>query len=299
MKPITDINFKIPGKTFLVGEYAVLLGGSALGLATAPCFEFSIGGKEVTTFHSDSPAGKYLSRHSTNHEINFKDPYLAQQVTGGFGRSTAEYLAVITPSLIKQKAGIFEILKEYRDLHSQQKVKPSGIDLVFQYMGGVTLADQQLNMFQNFDWNFTSLDFALIYSGMKVPTHEHLASLDLSALSELPKLSSLICDLYSANNESEFLYQMGQWCELLKSKNLTHSHSLEIRNLLESTGIIKLVKPCGALGADVLIVFFDRADKKQVHQLLREQRYKFVAGSEDLAPGLVSQLRPYWSQNVG
>jgi mevalonate kinase len=31
----------IPGKTFLVGEYSVLVGGEALGLATAPCFKLS------------------------------------------------------------------------------------------------------------------------------------------------------------------------------------------------------------------------------------------------------------------
>lgn len=321
MKPTTDLSFKIPGKTFLAGEYAVLLGGSALGLATSPCFEFTVNRNSAssknygsntdnassqdnavfsdTVFHADSPAGKYLTRHSSSSSIQFRDPYSAMDVRGGFGRSTAEYLAVITPALLQKKTSVFDILQDYKNLHADQKIKPSGIDLVFQCLGGVTSVDQQLQLFQNFEWNFLNLDFCLIYSGIKVPTHEHLASLDLNKLSELPKLSAMLCSLYSKNNEAEFLYQMGQWCELLKSKNLTHPHSLEIRQLLESTGVIKLVKPCGALGADVLIAFFDRVDRKQVRQLLFEKNYKVVAGADDLEAGLISQLRPYWSQNVG
>lgn len=299
MKPITDLNFKIPGKTFLAGEYAVLLGGPALGLATSPCFEFSVDRDRATSFHPDSPAGKYLSHKNDRSEIYFKDPYTALDVRGGFGRSTAEYLAAITPELLQKKSGVFDILKEYKDLHKGQKVQPSGMDLVFQWLGGVTLADQKLQLYQNFQWNFSNLDFCLIYSGIKVPTHDHLATLDLAQLTELPQLSSLLCSLYSQNNEAEFLYQLGQWCELLKSKNLTHPHSLEIRQMLEASGIIKLVKPCGALGADVLIAFFDRTDNNQVRNLLSEKKYKVVAGSADLAPGLASQLRPYWSQNVG
>ncbi|MCC2678154.1 MAG: hypothetical protein K0R29_730 [Pseudobdellovibrio sp.] len=299
MKPITETSFKIPGKTFLVGEYAVLLGGPALGLATAPCFEFTVAGSNAVTFHPESPAGKYLAKHESLSAVSFSDPYSAAGIRGGFGRSTAEYLAAITPDLLEKKSGVYDILKEYKGLHADQKVRPSGIDLVFQYLGGVILADQQLQMFQNFEWNFLNLDFALIYSGIKVPTHDHLATIDLEQLNELPSLASQICNLYAANNENEFLYLITQWSELLKAKKLTHPHSLEIRTLLESTGVIKHVKPCGALGADVLIAFFDRADKKQVQQMLAEKKYHYVAGSGDLAAGLASQLRPYWSQNVG
>lgn len=276
-----------------------MLGGTAMGLATTPSFEFSINAKnEAANFHPESPAGKYLASGREN-SISFTDPYSVKDIRGGFGRSTAEYLAVVTPELLKKKASVYDILRQYRDFYAGQNIRPSGIDLVFQYMGGVTLVDQQLHLFQNFDWNFSNLDFYLIYSGIKVPTHDHLATLNLSELNELPPLSALVSNLYVENNETEFLYQLNQWCELLKRHNLTHENSLEIRRLLESTGIIKLVKPCGALGADVLIVFFDRADKKQVLQLLNEKKHRVVASSGDLTSGLVSQLRPYWSQNVG
>ena len=38
----------IPGKTFLVGEYAVLVGGKALGVATEPYFEADFKQKHET-----------------------------------------------------------------------------------------------------------------------------------------------------------------------------------------------------------------------------------------------------------
>jgi mevalonate kinase len=298
-KPIPETKFYIPGKTFLVGEYSVLLGGSALGLATSPFFEFSIVQKDATEFHPESPAGRLLASRHEKSDVQFFDSYSDLGVYGGFGRSTAEFLAAYSPELLKRKKSAFEILQTYKNLHSDQKVKPSGMDLVFQLLGGVTLADQKLNLFQNFDWNFSNLDFLLISSGLKVQTHDHLAQLDPESLTELPDLSNLICGLYAENNEAEFLYQMKQWCELLKAKKIIHDNSLQIRSELESFNPIKLVKPCGALGADVLIVFFDRADRAPVLACLEQKKLKVVSSSSDLASGLISQLRPYWSQNVG
>ena len=35
------MKYLIPGKTFLLGEYSALVGGSVLGLATAPGFSVS------------------------------------------------------------------------------------------------------------------------------------------------------------------------------------------------------------------------------------------------------------------
>ena len=298
MKPITDLKFQIPGKTFLVGEYAVLVGGTALGLATTPCFEFTFGGG-ASAFHPESPAGKYFSSRGEMQALQFTDPYQERGIQGGFGRSTAEYLAAITTDLLEKKISVFEILNTYRNLTASGTTRPSGMDLVFQFLGGITLADQQLQMFQNFDWNFPNLDFFLISSGVKIQTHTHLESLKLDSLLDLPELSATVANFFVQNNETEFLYHMNSWCELLKSKKLTHANSLEIRTQLESTEVIKLVKPCGALGADVLAVFFDRADQNQVKKILVDQKYSVCAGSDDLSAGLVSQLRPYWSQHVG
>jgi mevalonate kinase len=301
------MKFFVPGKTFLVGEYAVLLGGVSLGLATKPCFEYSIDisniegsslSPEPIVFHPNSPAGKFRTKNNSNEKIYFKDQYSEMGVTGGYGRSTAEYFASITSSLLKQKKSFFEILKDYKNLHSDYSIKPSGMDLAFQFFGTVTLADQALNFYQNFDWKFETLDFYLISTGVKVNTHEHIANLDLNKLKELPQLSNIVANSYSENKQDDFLYHMSQWCELLQSHNLTHSNTLELKNFLESHDVIKLVKPCGALGADVLIIFFDKINALSVKTHLVENNIKVCAHSSDLTNGLVSQLRSIWSQNV-
>lgn len=101
----------IPGKVFLAGEYRALLGQRALLLAVEPFFELSIAdsgpgalrsgeivGLLLDVFHPESPAGRFLrsdeagSLRRQNPAVRWLDPY--RQWGGGFGGSTAEFLAV-------------------------------------------------------------------------------------------------------------------------------------------------------------------------------------------------------------
>jgi mevalonate kinase len=289
------MKFNVPGKTFLVGEYSVLIGGSALGLATKPYFEIDYTNQAITQYHAESPAGMYLAQQKFEAKAHLADPYLI----GGFGKSTAEYFSVIIPELLKSKKNFSDILKEYRDLHASPKVKPSGIDLAFQYFGNVTLADPAIQFYQSFDWHFENLDFYIVSTGLKILTHEHLKSLNLDNLKDLPKLSEKITKVYSENREFEFLALMKEWCELLNKHELTHPNSLEIKHKLEAFEPIKLAKPCGALGADVMIVFFAKTQKETVKSFLIENEFKIQAHSSDLAEGLLFQLQKHWSPNVG
>jgi mevalonate kinase len=281
------MKINVPGKTFLVGEYAVLAGGPALGLATRPCFEITYGGSNALSFHPESPAGKYLKDHPT-FSISMTDPY-----PGGFGRSTAEYLAVLGPRLHKSPVGFSTLLNEYKSLCSG-----SGIDLAFQYFGKVCLADQAIGFYQTFDWHFTSLDFFIVSTGLKVPTHEHLKNLDSAKPLALVPLADHVARLYAQKNEAEFLYQLKQWCETLQSMELTHENSLALIQELRDENIL-LSKPCGALGADVLLVFFSPEKKETVRQLLIEKGLRIQADSFDLSEGVAAQLKRYRGQNVG
>ncbi|MBY0555173.1 hypothetical protein K2P97_11635 [bacterium] len=286
------MNFAVPGKTFLVGEYSVLLGGSALGLATKPCFKIEYSTLPAD-FHSESPAGLYLKKHSKSLSASIHDPYASKGVTGGFGKSTSEYFAAIIPDLLKEKKHFSDILKEYRDLHTQ-KTKPSGIDLAFQYFGNICLADPAIQFYQNFGWHFENLDFYILSTGLKVATHEHIKNLDLESLKELPKLSDKITRVYAENKEFEFLALMKEWCELLKKHGLTHTNTLDIIARLEDCSQIKLAKPCGALGADVIIVFFAKSQKNSVQEYLIDNKFNIQAHSSDLTDGVLSQLEQHW-----
>ncbi len=279
------LKLNIPGKTYLVGEYSVLLGGSAIGLATQPYFQIDYSKQPSETgllqYHPESPAARYLNKHGKSVSAVLRDPY----ILGGFGRSTAEYWSVILPDLLASPRDFHSILAEYKSLHSG-----SGIDLAFQYFGSVCLADPTLGFFQTFSWHFENLDFFVISTGQKIATHEHLKNLDIDSLKELPVLSDRITRVFSENKEFEFLSLMKQWCGLLAKHGLVHPKVAEIKVRLESFESIKLAKPCGALGADVILVFFAKSQKETVKNFLFQNDFLIQAHSSDLAPGVLAQL---------
>ena len=320
------MNIRIPGKTFLVGEYSVLLGGPALGLATQPTFDFQIiKSKPVSTssttetsqlvssvllpfkVHCESPAGMYVRQHadffsSCNlqndffvfDEVIFSNSYLQQGVVGGFGQSTAEYLLVWyiknNQSPKKENFLFADIRKEYRDLHVNKTMKPSGIDLAFQYYGHVCLAKPDEEIYQNMIWPFANLDFYIISTGLKVPTHQHLSDLNKNQLESLPQLSNEVIQTFLKKDQSAFLEMMDRWVKSLQEKNLTHPHSIEIIKNLESVPSIELAKPCGALGADVIIVFFLQSQKQRVREILQKMKLNIIAEVGDLCKGFKDEL---------
>lgn len=282
------MKLQIPGKTYLVGEYSVLLGGAALGLATKPCFEVSFNSSSPIEFHPESPAGRYLKKHNQAARVSLKDPY----ASGGLGRSTAEYLSVLSPNLMTHPEVLFsEILKEYKSLHTG-----SGIDLAFQYFGQVCLAQPAQQNFQTLSWGFENLDFFIVSTGLKIKTHEHLQSLNIQSLSELPRMSDQVIEAFLGEREDEFIGLMHDWCSLLQVHSLTHAHSLELKNSIESHELIHLAKPCGALGADVLLVFFDKNNVEAVKKDLLNKKIKIQAHSLDLVEGVEAQIKKIRTQ---
>lgn len=275
----------IPGKTYLVGEYAVLLGGPALGLATTPCFDvtYEQGASLKSQIHEESPAGLYLNRHYPEKSQDIS-AFLSNPYSGGFGKSTAEYWAAILPNMLRHKQDFLNVLREYRALHVG-----SGIDLAIQYFGGVTEIASDTE-FKSHPWNFENLDFSIVATGHKVATHEHLAHLDRSALHELPSLSAEVCKAYISVNEDAFLYSLQGWTTALKTLGLTCQSSLEMCDHLNKNADVLIAKPCGALGADVILVFY-RADKKAgVLNYLQSHSYKVLADKSSLHDGVKSEI---------
>src|SRR3990167_4806167 len=84
-----DLNFQIPAKTFLLGEYVALQGGPAMILTTTPCFEVGVGDLEIQAIHPDSPAGLCWRDSGIPGELFWYDPY---EGIGGLGASSAAFL---------------------------------------------------------------------------------------------------------------------------------------------------------------------------------------------------------------
>lgn len=190
--------YTIPGKAFVLGEYAVLTGGTGLIACLPPRFSLGVhaapeGGDAVASFHPQSPAGRLLARlreaddSITRHHLLFEDPLHG---SGGFGGSTAEF------ALLLRAVGIDDAIlahRIYREVTDQgQEWKPSGADLLAQWSGGIvkatpggvedSIVDDVTDVVRSFHWLvFTAAHL----HGRKVKTHEHLGVLDRRSFESL------------------------------------------------------------------------------------------------------------------
>ena len=153
---------KVPSKSFVVGEYAVLEGGPALLAVTGECFQCSLSefkNSEVFKPHEKSPAGGLIKIWSDSGgripDLFFFDPHHGR---GGFGRSTAEFICLSRALQHTHSSGEFknilesclsllglestnkfdlqnslDLWKIYRQLHQYfDQALPSGADVVAQ-----------------------------------------------------------------------------------------------------------------------------------------------------------------------
>lgn len=281
--------FSVPGKTFLVGEYAVLAGGSCLGVATNPSFSINLD-SEKQTFHPDSPAGLYLRKTGfKNMTHDFVNPYGA----GGFGASTAEFIFSYfsNPQALNKLEDIFTT---YLGLYSErQEQKPSGADLVTQLIGGISHIDLSdgIPKVEKLSWSFKDLEFLIYSTGLKVKTHEHLAGLERKICDGLVTPCEEVIAAFKTGDGLVFKSALAGWSKKLEQLGLTASEALELKSHLESQIPGILVKPCGALGADVVIILVAKEQKHSVLEQIKALDLKgltFRADSSHLANGPLS-----------
>lgn len=263
------VNFKIPGKTFLLGEYAAVFGGPSLVLTTNPSFEiFFRLGKGEHPFHENSPAGRFISAHHRffqHWDIGFGDPYKS----GGFGASTAQFIAVnlflkfestfaADKSFFLKPEDILGVWDDYQELFKGQKNPPSGADLVAQMGGGlVEFTGRELNILE---WPFADKDVLLFKTNNKVPTHEHLKewSADQGLISQLKALSEKGSQSLKSSSWEAWQVTQKEFSSALKAAGLAHPDTeLLLKKITQIPGVLG-ARGCGALGADVIAVTIDK-----------------------------------------
>lgn len=286
---MADQNLVIPCKTFLAGEYAVLSGGVALGLATKPGFMMTK--TTVQNYHPDSAIGLYL--HSIGKNLAFNE--VVSSAPGGFGKSTAEFLFAW-----RQNSGFqpsfMPALETYLDLFNRAELKslrPSGADLLTQALGKVTLIHEDRSQSRSMEWQFADHGFFVISTGFKIATHEHIACLDRNSLKDLKGPSEEVVGHYLSGNVHLFLPALQKWSSLLEQRGYLHADIAKLRNQLQTkfeafgyqSSAQFLIKPCGALGADVLVIIFEKHLKSQIQSVLAEIGLQIVASDLDLMAG--------------
>lgn len=297
LEPLQNLNnlekLLIPAKTFLVGEYAALAGGNSLCLATKPYFTFSF--NSTCDLHDKSAASNYLKIHNLKPEFKLT----SSSHFKGLGLSTAEFIAAwiqVYHQKSDKKINLEQVYEEYLNLYADQNLtsKPSGVDLLTQMSGRITSVVKHndcLNL--NFvsashDWPFKNVSFYILSTGYKENTHEHLAKLDRSALTDLVPLSNNVVAAFLDQDWSKFLSGMKAWSQALIAKGLTCESSRKLKASLEENNSILLAKPCGAGGTDTILIFFETQNKKSVQDYINSLGLSIIANENDLANGVLS-----------
>lgn len=272
----------IPGKVFVMGEYAVLKGAPAWVAAIQPRFEWSHSQRtplDAAFFpHPQSPAGKYLdSLGLWAKSGGWFDPY---EGLGGFGGSTAEFLAAMQ-SRLKIPLDIKEWHRLYQQFSKNEEgITPSGADLIAQKLGGI-LKIKNINTSESLEISPVTFPAQsctwLVFSashlpGRKTKTHEHLAQ-NINFNIE-PMIAVL--DQWESALQLSHSVLMGEalvrYAEVLQEQGLEHPEATQDRlTLLEHPDVLG-VKGSGAYLSDAVIVLLKSVESEDSVIKIAESR---------------------------
>ena len=308
--------FSIPGKVFILGEYAVLAGLPAVVATVEPRFELvepevhSIGENSSARFAPDSPAGRLLKFASEKLGIKFPSFDFIDSTQGGFGASTAQF--ALTYRALAQEAGWNagwrNVWSLYRDLTGGGALPPSGADLIAQWQGGVSIVDASdsrdtlrcLDASTAMDWSKLLVFSATGQSGRKVPTHAHLEDLaaggfktgmlELASVLATPLLGGV--SAIREGSPERLGKAMNDYAGELRRAGLECDETFEDRLALSKLPGVLGTKGTGALQADAILVLVDRTDDRDRQAVIRlgqARGLKLVANGLDRQIGIAGR----------
>ncbi|MCB0367825.1 MAG: hypothetical protein KDD68_20645 [Bdellovibrionales bacterium] len=292
------VRLSAPGKTFLLGEYAVLGGSPALLVSTGPRFsvELELGQSgSCEGIHPNSPAGRWVRQQNLlfqNASVRFVDPHGGK---GGLGGSSAQFLGVYTWSILAETPmtewpsalNPQKLWQAFRSVAwDGQGLPPSGADVMAQFMGGITQFQSQPFNLQSPRWPFADLSFSLFRTNKKVATHHHLGSMQGTHFGELkPDLDRALAAFHHGNAQV-FIASLQSYGRQLMDMGLVDDEVIPLVEKLRVVPEVQAVKGCGALGADILLALHHPADKGAVVSAAEKLGLAYEASVGDLDQGL-------------
>lgn len=304
------IKLSCPSKTFLLGEYLVLNEGEALVLNTEPRFEFSVntrGEGQVQGLSPKSPAGQWIRQNRMVFEkvdVDFFDPHMG---AGGFGASSAQYLLVHIATQILKNPGrhedfnIEQIWRAYRQVEtvSLEGLRPSGADIVGQYMGGMCHFQTEPFQAQSYRWPFDDYDVVLAHTGRKTATHEHLRGLQRVETGELEIVFKRAMETLAVHDAPAFFDSVNDYyAELLELGLVAETTQVAVTTLL-SQPYVRAAKGCGAMGSDVVAIFVAKENRHLLNQPLYDMNLRVVADTSQIQRGFEVHIEENREGRIG
>ena len=243
---------RIPGKLFLMGEYSVIEGGSAILAAVQPGYGYEKSSeKSVLVDHSvaGSPLSKYFKANACSFQIALTHPGLG----AGFGSSTAEVIAAAVFNSHSSFAGLLE-------WYQAQFPETSGADLAVQ-IAAMKENHPLFEIANRGQGNAIAVHPLLsqIYlfqtpAAQKLPTHLDLKK-NRPAL-DLVRSNTMVARLKQSlvSGDASGLVVLTEWAEYLSSLSLETDFAKKVRREFSSLPGIIGVKGCGAGLNDVFLV---------------------------------------------
>ena len=267
------LQINIPTKTFVLGEYAVLLGQPALMLAHEPFFSVTVNrihsdAPVHSSFHPESPAGRWVTEHRDAFQglcLDLSDPLGG---IGGLGRSSAEFIGVWWAlHQLNDLSESIELKQLYMDYLNCSKTsgqfQPSGVDVLTQCVGGGLLSAQVKSSpsFKNIqvhplEWPFDSMKIMLMHTQTHCSTAEHVATLT-KIPQELSDSTHQGIQAIKDKSQSKFLSAIESFVHAQALASLITPDALNWIDQISALEGVYGVKGCGALGSDVMILFYN------------------------------------------
>lgn len=280
--------WRIPAKTFLVGEYIALWGGPAVLLTTTPYFEVIKHPSDEFSFHPSSPAGRLCAQHECIKSFQWYDPY---QGLGGLGASSAQFLGVYADLYrpMRSRIDIEHVYNVYESVAwDGEGQRPSGYDVLAQSQGGCVLIDRSSSFFRSCVWPFSALSFILIHTHTKLATHSYLktAVIDIACRRFLWDIGLSVQQACLDRDVDAFITHVRDYGEQLKRLGLVLPSTLDKMCQLSKEKPLAM-KGCGALGADVILMLVSVDDRETVLEHLRLDGHH-VLGTEQTLASVIS-----------
>jgi mevalonate kinase len=278
------MKFKIPAKTFLLGEYVALQGGPAIILTTEPCFEVGLGTQQTTSIHEASPAGRFWAEAGMTESLTWFDPY---QGVGGLGASSAQFLGAyfLYCELHQQSPTEQALLDAYwrASFESGRGMRPSGYDVLAQAYGGCVYLHRNQAVHDIYAWPFDDIAFVLLHTGQKLATHTHLEALVLPEIEDLlAPIVALGQQALEQKNSVLLIDAVNTYAKQLQALDLVAPQTEVLLRQLAAYPDVLAAKGCGAMGADVLLALVPASRLNTVTEHFSESGFSMLASSHCL-----------------
>lgn len=266
----------IPSKTFLLGEYLALKGGPAVIALTQPVFSLDPQKK----LHPDCMAARFWREITQKPcEWGLKDPYAGK---GGLGASSAEFLLAYQQIYgdFKNLQHLHQCYLQYADPKASQK--PSGYDVLAQTSQACAVVQSHPLSVTSLTWNLSDIGFFLIHTGKKLKTHEHLQkSLEIPNWAQMAKATEQAIMGLESQQADLLIQAILNFSNCLSQAGFVAEHTQILLEQLELEPILA-AKGCGALGADVILVIYEKHQKQYLNEKFKLKSLDILATEADL-----------------